>query len=107
MELAMSDDRFLEHLREHAASLRFDADPQMSARIAARVRGRISAQPGVAQFLARWIRPLAASLTALALAASVSVVWIDPRSDNPSVESMSAGNSVEISVDGDSFSVGE
>lgn len=81
----------------------------MATRITARVRERISSQTTVAGVLVRWFRPLAASMTALALAATVGLVWIDraaAASANPAVEAIATNNSpVEITVGGDVYSV--
>ena len=104
----MSEDRFLERLSENARSLRFEPDDFMAMRIAARVRERVSAQATVAGVLARWFRPLAASLTALALAATLGVFWIDRAgaAPNGTLESLASNSSpVEIAVAGDVYSV--
>lgn len=66
------DDNFFDRLRDDARPLRYE--PNVT-RISARVRERIAAQPTVAQLLASWFRPLAATLTALALAAMIGVAW--------------------------------
>lgn len=104
----MSEDRFFERLRDAARPLRFEPDDFMATRITARVRERVSSRTTVAGVLARWFRPLAASMTALALAATVGIVWIDraAASPNPAVEAIATNNSpVEIAVDGDVYSV--
>lgn len=97
----MSEDRFLDRLRHDARQLRYEPDDFVTTRVAARVRARL-AQPDVAQLLAAWFRPLAASLTALALAATIGFTLFD-RSDSLSL----SGDSVEISMAGDTYSVGE
>lgn len=95
----MTDDRFFERLRRDAAALRYDGDPAMQTRIAARIRARLSAPASVTQLLARWFRPLAASLAALGLAATIGLVFV---ADNPAEETLSFGsNPVEVSVAGD------
>lgn len=105
----MSEDRFFERLRDDASPLRFEPDDFMATRITARVRERVSSQATVAGVLARWFRPLAASMTALALAATVGILWIDraaAASPNPAVEAIATNNSpVEIAVGGDVYSV--
>jgi len=103
----MSEDQFLDRLREDARQLQFEPDAFMTTRIAARVRARIEAAPTVSLFLARWLRPIAASLSALALVACVGVAWVEQHSTNgASLDSLSASNAMEISVDGDTYSVG-
>jgi hypothetical protein len=105
----MSEDQFFERLRGDARPLVFEPDDFMATRITSRVRGRIASQTTVAGVLARWFRPLAASMTALALAATVGIVWIDRAalgSPNPAVEAIAANNNpVEIAVGGDIYSV--
>lgn len=103
----MSDDRFFERLREDARPLQFAPDEWMRSRIAARVRERIASQPTVAGLLARWFAPVAASLAAVALAASLSFVWIEQRSETSTVDTISSTNPVEITAAGDIYSVGE
>jgi hypothetical protein len=56
----MTDENFLDRLRDDAARLRYDADDVTLTRLAARVRARVAAQPTVTTFLARWFRPVAA-----------------------------------------------
>jgi hypothetical protein len=95
----MTDDKFFERLRHDAAALRYDGDSAMRTRIAARIRARIAAPATVTQLLASWVRPLAASLAALGLAASIGLLFV---ADNPSDETLSFGsNPVEVSVAGD------
>ncbi len=103
----MSDDRFFDRLREDAKPLRFEPDDVMATRIAARVRDRI-AQPDVAGILARWVRPLATTMAAAALAASLGLAWLSHSTDASAtpVESVASANTpVEISVAGDVYSV--
>ena len=104
----MSEDRFFERLREDARPLRFEPDDFMATRIAAHVRERISAEATVSGVLARWFRPLAASMTAVALAATLGVFWIDQNAVAPGagVESLASNSTpVEIAVAGDVYSV--
>lgn len=98
----MSDDRFFDRLRNDAGALRYEPDDVAMARLAARIRARAAAPPTVAQLLAAWFRPLAMTLSAVALAASIGIAWV--QSDD--TESLAA-NPVEISMAGDSFRVGE
>lgn len=100
----MTDERFLERLRDDAEPLRFEAGDFMQARIAARVRERIAAQPGVAQFLARWFRPLGAALSAIALAATLSVAWAEqqaPDSSAPTLDAVTSTQTVDLASAGD------
>ena len=102
-----NDDKFFDRLRNDARSLRYEPDDVMRARLAARIRARVAvtSQPGVVQLLARWFRPLAASLAALALAAPLSVVWIESSSDpSTSLEALSS-HSLDLQMDGENYSV--
>jgi hypothetical protein len=104
----MSDDRFLERLRDGARPLRFEPDDIMATRIAARIRERIAADAhaGVSQILARWFRPVIASLATLALVATLSIQWVEQTGDTSATTLDSASSqSVDISVGGDTFSV--
>lgn len=105
----MSEDRFFDRVREDARPLRFEPDDFMLTRAAARIRERIQPPATASQVLARWFRPLAASLSALALAATVGIVWIDrtstPDLQQPTVESLSATNTIEITAGGDVYRV--
>ena len=101
----MNDDNFLERLRGDARRLRYEPDDFAWVRLQARVRGRLTAAPTAAQFLASWFRPLAASLAALSLVAALSTAYYTGSShDQVTVDSL-ASNSVEISVDGATYSV--
>lgn len=106
----IDDDDFLERLRPDARQLRFEPDDMMATRIAARVRERIRAesQNGIANILARWFRPVVASLATLALAAALGVQWLEqsPR-DVPgtTLDPLTSTQTVDISVGGDTFSV--
>jgi len=79
------------------------------ARDAAHVRERVlaDAQAGVTQVLARWFRPVVASLATLALAAMLGVGWLEQSHEAPatSLESLTSTQTVDISVGGDTFSV--
>ena len=103
----MNDD-FLERLRNDARRLRYEPDDEVLwNRLQAKIRARVAAQPDVPQLLARWFRPITASFVILALAAALSVAWIErPRDSSDLIESMSQ-NSVEISLDGDTFSIAQ
>ena len=104
----MNEDQFFDRLRNDAQSLRYEADAFVTTRITARVRERISASPTVSIFLARWLGPVAASLSALALAGCISVALVERSSTNSAtVDSLSANNAMEISMAGDIYRVGE
>ena len=104
----MSDDRFLERLREDARTLRYEpVDSAIWTRLPARIRARLHASPASAsQLLASWFRPIAASLTAIALAATIGLAWFDQPRDTTANETISA-NGVDIMMDGDSYRVGD
>lgn len=100
----MSDDKLFERLRDHARQLRYLADDVMLTRLSARVRERVTAQPTVAQFLAGWFRPVAASLVTLALVATLGVQWFERTREQPtSLEAAMSADPVEVSVDGDIY----
>jgi hypothetical protein len=100
----MNDDNFLERLRGDARQLRYEPGDVSFVRLQARVRERIASAPTVAQFLASWFRPLAASLAALSLVAALSTAYYAETHDQPTIDSLAA-SSVEISVDGATYSV--
>jgi len=98
----MSDDKFFDRLREDARQLRYEpADDAVWTRLPARIRQRI-AEPTVIDLLARWFRPVAASLAAVAIVASVGLTLIDSN-DSTTLSS----DEVEIAMAGDVYSVGE
>lgn len=104
------NDNFLDRLRTDARQLRYEPDEMMSIRIAARVRERIAAesQSGIASVLARWFRPVVASLATLALVATLGIQWAEQSRDASaaaSLDSMTSTQSVDISLGGDTFSV--
>ena len=100
----MNDDNFLERLRGDARRLRYEPDDVSFVRLQARVRERVAAAPTVAQFLASWFRPLAASLAALSIVAALSTAYYAQSDQSTTIDSL-ASNSVEISVDGATYSV--
>ncbi len=104
----MTDDKFFERLRNDAALLRYEPDALMGTRIAAGVRTRIAARsvPSVAQLLASWFRPLAASLAALSLAAALGLAFIDTNNSGDSQDASFASNPVEVSIAG-GYGVGD
>ena len=60
--------------------------------------------PTAAQFLASWFRPISASLAALSLVAALGTAYYVQTRDQVTMDSM-ASNSVEITVDGATYSV--
>jgi hypothetical protein len=103
----MTDDKFLERLRDDAAQLRYATqDEAIWTRLAARIRARVQTDTTVAGMLARWFRPIAASFVMLAIVASLSVTWVERRESSNGNE-LVASNSLEISVDGDTYSLGQ
>ena len=106
----MNEEKFFDRLREDARQLRYEPDAFMTTRIASRVRERIAAaqSPSVSLFLARWLRPIAASMTAIALAACLSLAWTERNStDAATFDSLSADNAIDISFAGDTYRVGQ
>ena len=100
----MNDDTFLERLRGDARQLRYEPGDAAWVRLQARVRERIVARPTVSDLLASWFRPLAASLAALSLVAALGTAYYVETRDQVTIDSL-ASNSVEISVDGATYSV--
>jgi hypothetical protein len=96
------DDKFFERLRGDAASLRYRIDDAGLARIRARIQERI-ARPTVAQLLAAWFRPLAATLTVVAIAAAIGLVSINGGADASALSE----ERVEIVVAGDTYVVSD
>ena len=97
----MSDEKFFERLRGDAAALRREPDEFALGRIRARIAERIAPRPTVAQLLAAWFRPLAATLAVIAIAAAIGITTIDTSDvafgDQP----------VDIVMAGDSYRVAE
>lgn len=110
----MTDEQFFERLRGDAAPLRYEPDAFTLARIRARIRERIArppiAHPSVAQLLAAWFRPLAATLSAIALAAVLVVATTDESeiaNGGTSIGDSNVETNVEIVMAGDTYSVGQ
>ena len=103
----MSDERFLNRLRDDARSLQYVPDDDaIWTRLPAKIRARIAARPATAaQLLATWFRPIAASLTALALAATLGLAWFESPRDTSTESISSAG--VDIQMDGELYRVGD
>jgi hypothetical protein len=102
----MSDNDFLERLRDDARQLRYEPDAALWTRLPAKIRQRVALQTNASQLLARWFRPITASFLILALAAALSVAWLERGDSAYSVEAMGQ-NSMEITVGGDTFSIAE
>ena len=105
----MSNDRFLDQLRDDARSLQYEPhDDAIWTRLPARIRARIEAsQPLTAtQLLAAWFRPIAASLTAVALAATLGLAWFERPQNTTQTEAMTTAG-VDIQMDGDLYRVGD
>lgn len=95
------DDKFFERLRVDARQLRHQPDEATLARIRARIHARLEPQPSVAELLARWFRPLAATAMALALAATIGIAA--NRQETPAFGDASA----EIEMAGSVYRVGD
>ncbi|MEO8034124.1 MAG: hypothetical protein ABI837_06795 [Acidobacteriota bacterium] len=102
----MTEDPFIERLREEATQLRYAPDEHMFVRLAAKVRERIQGQPSVSQLLALWFRPVATSLAALAIAASLGLSWVMHTQETVAVDQI-ATSTTQTSADADVYSVGE
>lgn len=99
----MSEDRFLERLREDARALQYEpADDATWTRLAARIGARVQSQPSVAQLLSAWLRPIGLSFAALAVVATVSIASIE-LTEPPTVEAMETA-SVDLSIEGELLS---
>lgn len=92
----MTDEEFFERLRGDAARLRHEPDAFALTRIRARIRERI-ARPTVAQLLAAWFRPLAVTLTAIAIAAAIGFTTLGTGDlTEPNVEIVMAGETYSV-----------
>jgi len=104
----MSDDEFFERLRDDAQRLRYQPDDVMLSRLSARLRERVTAPPTAAHFLARWFRPIAASLAVLAVVATLGVQYYENIQQQPAtLEAAMSADPVEISVDGDIYTLSQ
>jgi hypothetical protein len=98
----MTEDPFLERLRRDAALLQYrPADDFALQRLSARIRERI-VQPTVTDILARWLRPIAASVSIVVVAGSIALGLFERQS-----ESLTIDEPIEISMAGDTFRVSE
>ena len=106
----MSEDKFFDRLRAEAAPLRYEPqDDAAWTRLQARIRDRIaSAQPGVAQLIAAWFRPLTASLAALALVTALGVMYYEQSHDSGApIDALAQTSSIDVSIGGDTYSVAD
>ena len=94
------DDTFFERLRADARPLRHEPDAPAMTRIRARIRERIERPATVTELLAAWFRPLAAALTAVALAAAIGVFAVNTPND-----AALGDTTVEISMAGETYRV--
>jgi negative regulator of sigma E activity len=100
----MTDDEFFQRLRGDARTLRHQPDEATLTRIRARIQSHLAShreQPTVMELLAAWFRPLAATAAAVALAAVIGVTFVN--ADDLSF----VDTSVDISVGGDTYRVGD
>lgn len=95
----MNDDAFLTRVRDAARALQYSPADMALNRVSARIRERL-ARPTVAELLARWFRPVAASVTAVAIVASLALNLFERES-----ETLAFDEPIEISMAGDSYSV--
>ena len=104
----MTEDNFIERLRDDAAQLRYTPaeNAPIWTRLPATIRGRMQSEATVSTLLARWFRPITASFAMLAIAAALSIGWVESREPAYNTDTM-ATNSMEISVDGDTYSLAE
>jgi hypothetical protein len=96
----MTDDRFFEHLRADAVALRHEPDDRTLSRLRARIRESIERPATVAELLAAWFRPLAATLAAVAIAAAIGAAALAPSEETALGESP-----VVVSMAGDAYRV--
>jgi len=98
----MTDDEFFQRLRGDARTLRHQPDEATLTRIRARIQSHLErSEPTVMELLAAWFRPLAATAAAVALAAVIGVTFVN--ADDLSF----VDTSVDISVGGDTYRVGD
>jgi hypothetical protein len=96
----MSEDRFLQRLRDDARPLRYEPDERTLARIRARIRETLEPEPTVAELLAGWFRPLATAFVTIVLVAVIGAASL-LDTDAPRL----GENPVEISMAGDIYRV--
>ena len=97
----MNEDRFLDRVRSDARGLKYEIDGVATNRLSARIRARLDQPASMSQFIAAWFRPLAASLTALALATGIGITIVDRN------QTTSLNDPIEYSIGGEVYSVAE
>ena len=97
----MNEEQFFERLRGDAAALRHEPDEFALARIRARIHEHLVPRATVAQLLAAWFRPLAATLTVIAIAAAIGITTVDVN------DTAFGEQSVDVVMAGDSYRVTE
>ena len=102
-----NEERFMARVREEASALRYQPDAMALTRMSARIRMRIAQPVSVSLLLSRWFRPVAASFAALAVTASLSLIWIERTPEQPVTLDQVSAAPVVISMDGDSYNVGD
>ncbi|HEX7809014.1 MAG TPA: hypothetical protein VF608_09820 [Thermoanaerobaculia bacterium] len=92
-------DDFFARLRNDAQPLRHQPDAATLARIRSRIEARLAPRETVLDVLAAWFRPIAAAMSAVALAAAIGIAAY-------SVSDTSYDDAVEIVMGGETYSVG-
>jgi hypothetical protein len=95
-------DDFFERLRADAAPLRHQPDPETLLRIRTRIAERLAPRVTVAQLLAAWLRPVAATMAAIAVAAGIGIATFTVRNNSQ----LTYVDAVEIVMGGETYSVG-
>jgi hypothetical protein len=95
-------DDFLDRLRAEAKALQHRPDAATLARIHARIEERIAPRPTVLELLAAWFRPVAAAVTALAIAAAIGIAAYSGSDDPPA---QTYDDAVTIVMGGETYSV--
>lgn len=104
----MTNDRFFERLRDDASRLQYQPqDHFVWTRLSSRIRERVRQGPNVAQMLARWFRPITATFVMLAIASALTVTWVERADESTYAVEAMASHPVEITLDGDTFSLTE
>lgn len=67
----MTDDEYLRQLRPHMAPLRHEPTPSDVARVVGTLLQRVQSPESLADWLARWLRPLVAAAVILAITAGL------------------------------------
>lgn len=102
----MTDDRFLNRIRDDARTLRYEASEVTTSRVAARIRARIRERSTPESLLMRWFRPLVTSMTALAIVATLGIAWTGNVAAADEVVEITA-SAPEVAMAGEIVDVGE